>query len=375
MRGTIVKRVQKDGTIRYAAVIRINGKPKWKTFDKQGQAEEYLDQFSKDIRDGTYREIRPGTFKEYAAHWKDTHGIVQNVKGSTLNAYISILDKHISPEFEKMAVQAISSAEINSFRAKLQKKKLTNKTIRNVLNLLNRILKNAVEDSYLRHMPIIKKPAVSRKRKGRALQPDDIQSLLANAATEDIRLVIMTAVLTGMRRAELFGLRWEDVDFKGDVIHVRQALFWMYGKHIRPAEGDLFTFQTPKSEASIRQIDLSPMLKGELRQRYLVSRKTGLVFHDGNGRPLDPNSFQKKEFTNAVTAAQIGKVRFHDLRHTFGSMKIEQGENPKYVQLQMGHSSIQVTFDTYGHLLKERKPEAAAKTDALIFGAKSLQQN
>jgi integrase len=62
-------------------------------------------------------------------------------------------------------------------------------------------------------------------------------------------------------------------------------------------------------------------------------------------------------------------VRFHDLGHTFGALKIEQNENVYYVQRQMGHSSVQVTIDVYGHLLKERKPEAAAKTDALIFGA------
>ncbi len=63
-----------------------------------------------------------------------------------------------------------------------------------------------------------------------------------------------------------------------------------------------------------------------------------------------------------------GNVRFHDLRHTFGALKIEQGENPYYIQRQMGHSSIQVTFDIYGHLLRSRKPEAAARTDELVFG-------
>lgn len=64
----------------------------------------------------------------------------------------------------------------------------------------------------------------------------------------------------------------------------------------------------------------------------------------------------------------IGKIRWHDLRHTFGSWKIEQGENVYYVMRQMGHSSIQVTIDIYGHPLKDRNPEAAAKTDAMIFG-------
>lgn len=86
----------------------------------------------------------------------------------------------------------------------------------------------------------------------------------------------------------------------------------------------------------------------------------------------------KRAFSKVLAAAEverrreklpaIGKVRWHDLRHTFGSMKLEQGENIYYVQRQMGHSSIQVTVDIYGHLLETRKPAAAAKTDELVFG-------
>jgi integrase len=118
--------------------------------------------------------------------------------------------------------------------------------------------------------------------------------LLANAETEDIRLISMAAVLTGMRRGELFGLRWEDVDFKSDVIHVRQALFWQYGKHTRPVARDLFTFVQPKSEASIREIDLSPTLKREFRERYLASKKTGLVFHAGDALPIGSRLISEK---------------------------------------------------------------------------------
>jgi len=170
----------------------------------------------------------------------------------------------------------------------------------------------------------------------------------------------------------LFGLRWEDVNWQHNVIHVRQALYWKYGRHIRPTEGDLFVFIPPKSETSVREIDLSPALKAELRQRYLVSQKTGLVFCTAEGRPLDPNGFSKKAFALAVFAARLGKVRFHDMRHTYGALKIVQGENVYYIQRQMGHSSIQVTIDIYGHLLETRKPEAAAKTDSLVFTVKRM---
>jgi integrase len=126
---------------------------------------------------------------------------------------------------------------------------------------------------------------------------------------------------------------------------------------------------TPKSQRSIREIDLSPHLRAELRKRYLKSNKTGLVFCDDNGEPLHPDNIIKRYFKPAVTTAKIkGNVRWHDLRHTFGALKIEQGANIYYIQRQMGHSSIQVTLDIYGHLLEERKPGEAAKTDALVFG-------
>ena len=82
---------------------------------------------------------------------------------------------------------------------------------------------------------------------------------------------------------------------------------------------------------------------------------------------MDPDNLVKRQFLPAVKAAKIGKLRFHDCRHTFGSLKIEQGENLKYVQVQMGHSDIKVTLDIYGHLLKDANPAAAARTDELIF--------
>ena len=116
---------------------------------------------------------------------------------------------------------------------------------------------------------------------------------------------------------------------------------------------------------------MSPKLRTILREHWLRCPKNnehGLVFTSALGKPIEPDNFYKRRFLSAVRAAGIGHVRLHDLRHTFGSLKIEQGENLKYVQQQMGHSSISVTVDVYGHLLKTRNPQAAARTDKMIFG-------
>lgn len=217
-------------------------------------------------------------------------------------------------------MQAISSAEINSFKSSLAEKGLSNGTQRNVLFVLGKLFKDAVKDSRLRYSPMasVELPKKSSEKKGRALKPAEIQKLLANCEESDDRdthLIVMTAILTGMRRGEVFGLRWEDVDFANDVIRVRQSLYWKFGKHIRPKEGDVFVFTTPKSKTSAREIDLSPELKKALRQKYLTSPKKGLVFAGDEGRPRDPNNFLKREFRDAVLAAELGNVRFHDLRH------------------------------------------------------------
>ena len=135
---------------------------------------------------------------------------------------------------------------------------------------------------------------------------------------------------------------------------------------------------TPKSKAGVRDIDLSPALRREFRELFLTSPKAGLVFRTANGTPYRADNVTKRAFGQALVRVEkdrakeklpaIGKFRWHDLRHTFGSIKLDQGENVYYVQRQMGHSSIQVTVDIYGHLLETRKPDAAAKTDSLILG-------
>lgn len=128
----------------------------------------------------------------------------------------------------------------------------------------------------------------------------------------------------------------------------------------RPGQPN-YVFLTPKSEYSIREIDLSPKVKKVLLELYLKSgQKEGLVFPSRKGTPLNANNFYKRKFKPALKAAGIeGNIRWHDLRHTFGSLKLEQGANIYYVQRQMGHSSIQVTVDIYGHLLASRSTRYA----------------
>ena len=372
-RGSIKTRTLKTGEKRYTSIIRLNGKQKWLTFKRKKDAEEWLDRNSTDVRDGTYRELNIARFRDYAEHWRETHLIPANFKPSTLDSYSSIFDYHILPEFGPYMIAAISSAEINQFKAKLLGRGLSNTTVRNILNLLSRLFNDAIADSYLRHSPMqgVQKPAPPREKAGRALKLPEIRALL-NVLEPDpqTHLMVLTALLTGTRRSELFAFFWEDFDWDHNMVKVRRELFWKFGKYQKREPGQPpYVFINPKSRYSVRDIDLSPTLRKTLRRLYLKGPKSGLVFRTKKGTPFVPASVYNKKFKPAIQAAGIeGRVRWHDLRHTFGALKLEQGENIYYLQRQMGHSSIQITCDIYGHLLEERKPAAASRTDELVFG-------
>jgi integrase len=185
------------------------------------------------------------------------------------------------------------------------------------------------------------------------LTPPEIRRLL-DAADEPVRMLILCAVLTGMRRGELLGLRWEDVDLEGHRIFVRRAL-WR-GK-----------FVTPKSRRSRRTIDLAPTLRATLAR--LSSRfQGGLVFCNADGSPIDPDNFAHRDWARVLRRAELRRIRFHDLRHTYASLLIAQGAHPKYIQAQLGHASIQTTLDRYGHLMPDAHAAEARKLDCLVFG-------
>jgi len=163
---------------------------------------------------------------------------------------------------------------------------------------------------------------------------------------------------------------------------MKRALYWKFGKYHEKQEGEAsYTFVLPKSKKSIRDIDMSPELRKELLQLYMKTGKRGLVFSGPTGEPMHPDNFVKRNFKAVLEKAEarrrennlppIGHVRWHDLRHTFGSLKIDQGEDIVYVSRQMGHASVSITADVYAHELRKRRPEAAAKTDAMIFGMNS----
>jgi integrase len=192
--------------------------------------------------------------------------------------------------------------------------------------------------------------------KGVALTPAEVKSFLdaAKAVNPDYYLVFLTALRAGLRRGELVPLQWGDIQFGSDENDSNRFMIVQHN-YVRREH------TTSKSKKS-RRVDLSRDLRRgliELRDKRLLEAflngkndiSEELVFRSPEGTIVDPDNLYHRFFLPVLAKAGIRKIRLHDLRHTFGSLLIQSGAPIVYVKEQMGHSSIQVTVDIYGHLI------------------------
>jgi len=336
-----------------------SGRRRWETVGPNlHEARQVLAERMSERRTGKSRVPRDKmTVAELVKKWKENYLTVQqqlgHLKPSTMRSYQSNLDGHIVPFFGAMQLAEVTLAAVQEFIKALLGKGLSPKTIGNVIVILKEMFKHAVQWGHLDANPVqyVERPRGEDKEMD-VLTPEEIRRLL-DAQEEPLRTLLMTAVLTGMRQGELFGLPWEDIDFARHQIHVRRALW----------RG---TLGTPKSRRSRRAIDMPPTLERALQQ-LSTTRRSEFVFCSENGTPLDADNFRHREFPAALRRAELRRIRFHDLRHTYTSLLIAHGAHPKYIQAQLGHASIQTTLDRYGHLMPQLHQAEAQKLDQLVF--------
>jgi integrase len=201
----------------------------------------------------------------------------------------------------------------------------------------------------------------------RTLAPGEVEVLFDVLKGSSIYPVTYTAISTGLRQAELLGLRWRDVDLDLLSISVSRVLYKRRG---------VCQFKEPKTSHSRRRVAMTPKLALFLRE-YQADRKAvyqqlgkvltldSLVFGTPEGKPLDP-SMLSHEFAKAVKMAGLEGVRFHDLRHTFASLMLLRGAKPKVISEALGHSSVAFTMDVYSHIIDGMQADAMALLDEVL---------
>jgi integrase len=262
-------------------------------------------------------------------------------KPSTLADYRSMLKRHVGPFFEGRRVDQVGAEEIERFLSSRKELGLATKTITNQLTFLHGVFSFAVKRGWAALNPVA---AVDRPRQPtsdpdiRFLELDELERLLAAIPDDQLgrtdRALYLTAAMTGMRQGELIALRWLDVDWEASRIRVRRN----------------FTrqrFGTPKSRRSSRSVPMTERVAAELRRHFEASAYRAdedLVFsHPETGNPLDASKVRTRLYTN-LERAGLRRLRFHDLRHTFGTHCAAAGVPLRTLQEWLGHRDFQTTL-------------------------------
>jgi integrase len=255
--------------------------------------------------------------------------------------------------------------------------RLSARTVHHQHRVLSQSLKYAVRQGYLGRNPAeLVDPPSPRKKPMRTLTPGEVQVLFENAQDSLYYPVIYTAVSTGLRQAELLGLRWRDIDLDMCSISVSQVLYKRKG---------VCQFKEPKTAHSRRRIAMTPKLALFLRE-YRAERESlywqlgqpisldSLVFASVEGKPIDPGVLSH-DFSRIAKQAGLGGVRFHDLRHTFASLMLMRGAKPKVISEALGHSSVAFTMDTYSHIISGMQEDAMALLDEVLPAGVAQKNN
>ncbi len=335
-----------------------DGRQRQKTFVTKREAERALIVICGDIDKGTYQPPKEILFRDLCDKWlKKSKG---DIKPLTYISYRGHIKNYLRPRFGHLQVRAISTETIDLFKADLEGQ-ISPRTIGHILTTLKSVLKIAVRWHYAAANPAsdIKKPPIPYSEMD-FLNPDEIKRLLA--ATDQRHYALMLcACMTGMRRGELLALRWSDVDFVAKTISLKKQAY----------KGRLVDLKTGHSR---RRISISDTLIDTLREhqtKQIVDgpeNPMGLIFPSEAGTPIDGTNLLRRIFWPTLSRAGLRRVRLHDLRHSYAAILISRNVPLKVIQRQMGHSSIQVTADTYGHLLPESESAAATELEAAIFG-------
>lgn len=312
-------------------------------FPRKHLAENARDKMLEEKSKGTFGKTSQDIlFREVAAKWLDTKEPEIGVR--TFVDYREVARNHLLPAFGDRQINQIKPDEIVAFRNE-KHKKYTPRTTNKILRVLKMVFVYAEDNDHLKGNParkvsVVKQPIEEMDFLGR-VEPDEIDRLL-EAASPDYYPLFVTAIWTGAREGELFALKWNNVDFDKQRINVRQTY-------------DPYGYREPKSKAGKRSIVMSPELAEALSQHRATLKENGKavggddnVFQNREGNPLVASTVTR-QFHYTLERAGIRRLRFHDLRHTFGALLASMGAPPKFIQQQMGHSTLTTTLDIYGH--------------------------
>ena len=303
----------------------------------------------------------------------------RGLKVSTWRGYRTMASLYIPDELRQLPVDRVTTAHLDELYDKLLQEGRRNGhglapvTVRKVQIILRSTFARALKRGWITANPALQAespPARACKPPMFPVwSPQELQRFLSCTQGHPYYAAFHLAATTGLRRGELLGLRWCDVDLENALLQVLQTVIVVNAEVL---------IETPKSASSRRGVDLDARTVEVLRQHNRTMTNahvrggspdlvhgSALVFSRAGGEPLHPALFSYW-FQRQVELAGLRRIRLHDLRHTHATLALQAGVHPKVVCERLGHSSITVTLDTYSHVLPTMQRDAAEQVAALI---------
>ncbi|ANE42676.1 hypothetical protein SU48_01675 [Deinococcus puniceus] len=323
------------------------------------------------------------TLQDWLMRWAEMRDL-QGVKPNTLRSYRDTARLSINPYLGKKRLDRLQPADVQGLLLALKRDQKSVAGLRYTLRVLKMALRSAVELQLIpRSVAEAVRAPKREEQEMRVWTPVQARQFMTVANPHRLGALFHLALTTGMRRGELLGLQWADIDWEASRITVRHSLIEVR----RESEGRIYRgkptvsrvmteLSTPKTKKSRRTIRLSPGTVERLREHQnhqraeaahsgLNWKPQGAVFASEAGTYIDPRNLYR-DFRTLITQAEVPTIRLHDLRHTAASLMILRGVPPKTVSERLGHADVGFTLQVYTHLYDEQKDEAVFELEDVL---------
>ena len=320
---------------------------------------------------GTYVESSRLSVGRYLEQWLVARTAIRD---NTRRDYQGSISKHIVPRLGDVPLQALTRLQVKGLYQQLAAAGLVEKSVHNVHICLRKALQDALEDGLVRRNVADRAHTKPKDRpEMKTWSADELATFLAATAQDPDLTLYQVAAATGMRRGELLGLRWRDVDLDSTRLNVRQQV---------TRQRETWGFGPPKSAKSVRTIDVDSdtveLLREEHERQGFERRAWGdvyrsdldLVFCRPDGSAEDPDVVGRRFVRHVHALPKLPAIGLHGLRHTHATLLLEEGVDVKTVSERLGHDSIQTTLELYAHVTPKMRGNAAARFGSLLSRAR-----
>lgn len=341
------------------------GRERARTFVRRVDAERFLNVIETDKLRGQWLDPEAGkvTVAEFSERWYAT---TVSLKPKTRAGYRSLLDSRILPYLGHLQLRQVDPLVVREWVADLQDADISASRIRQARNVIHAIFGLAQQSSRIVRNPVegVKTPPLPASNR-RFLTPEQVQQLAASMSDPYDVLVYLLAY-TGIRFGEAAALRRSRCDIPRSRLNIAESL--------AEVAGDLYfgPTKTHRQRAVIIPATIRDLLVEHLDT--IENKPEALVFTSPKRQPLRYSNFRNRIWIPATENAGLPDLDIHELRHTAAALMVRAGADPKLIQTQLGHSSIAITYDVYGHLFPDRLDELGRDLDRLVRGVQTGMQ-